>query len=171
MTTPEEDRVKATLAGLTDSIDLAREEIFQERLDRQAEKAESARALRRSNLVAGLAFVLVVVGFVVFYLQERRDQNQDARFQAEVEQRVVDQCLTSNNSRAAIVASDHGVVDSVVAALGRVAPANPRTVDEQARFDEVLARFSADMHAELNSRQAPLQPRDCSREALGLGGR
>ena len=167
-TNPGEDPVKATLQGLTESIDAARDEIRQERLDRQSEQSVSDRALRRTRWVIALGFALLAAGIIVFALQSIRDQRQDERFRAEVEQREVERCETTNNSRAAIVDSDQAVADAIVAALAGITPAEPRTPEQQARFDQLIVEFEADVHAELGKRQGPLQPRDCSREALGL---
>lgn len=167
---PGEEPVKATLQGLTDSIDATRAEIVQERLDRQSEQSVSARALRRSNRVVALGFGLLVAGFLVYALQSVRDQRQDERFRAEVEQREIERCESSNNSRAAIIDSDRAVADAIVAALAGITPPAPRTPDQQARFDQLVAQFQADVQAELAAGQGPLQPRDCSREALGSDG-
>lgn len=168
-TTPrEEPPVKATLQGLTESIDAARDEIRQERLDRQSEQSTSARALRRSNRVVALGFGLLVAGFLVYALQSVRDQRQDERFRAEVEQREVERCESTNQARAAIVDSDRAAADAIVAALAGITPQEPRTPEQQARFEEVIGEFKADVHRELAARQGPLQQRDCSRGALGL---
>lgn len=103
-------------------------------------------------LVAACVAFVLSLGALAFAVGAWQSEQGD-RAAEEIERQVAN-CELGNEQRAAIVAGFEAFTD----ALAAVPPSVPRSPAEQARFEERLAAFRADVAERLE----PLGPRDCA---------
>lgn len=132
----DSEPLSTTLRQLQSALDDLRMDLAQE------------RARRIATVIGGVAISVLLVVLIVSNISDTR------RLDELTTQRETDRCESGNASREAIVEA----FDQFTDALANVAPATPRTPDQQLAHAKRVEAFKAD----LDKRLEPLGQRDCA---------